>query len=246
MSKLPEASLAADAAPAVHERSRVASRLQLTARDQRLLADLVRYGALTEEQLARRHFASSTTAAQRIRALRRAGYIQVQRSWYGQPSICLATQHGAQLADAGLPACRVSYGTVRHQLCVANLADWLLRQHPGSTWTTERELRREAMIAAQEAGSGRLVDGIPHVPDGLLVLPAERWAVEVELSTKSSGAYERILRWYALAPGYHRLMWYVASPALQARLQTITLRYGLEDLMGVDLLPAHVEVPAWD
>jgi hypothetical protein len=68
---------------------------------------------------------------------------------------------------------------------------------------TERELRRDAMAAARERGTGRLFDGAPHVPDGVLVLPSgRRVAVELDRSAKGSARYRAILRWYAAGMAY--------------------------------------------
>jgi hypothetical protein len=113
-----------------------------------------------------------------------------------------------------------------------------LTEHPGARWVTERELRRDAMAAARERGTGRLVDGVPHVPDGVLVLPDSRGvAVEVERSAKGSGRYRAILGWYAAGAAYDRVRWFVAEPRLRARLAGHVRYERLDDVVGVERLP---------
>lgn len=213
-------------------------RVRLTERDAAILRDVVRFGALTVEQVGRRHFGSVLTAYGRLKALARAGYIELVRVWRGAPGACVATAEGTRVADAGLPPAKVSASTLAHHLTVADLAERLLAQHPGASWTTERELRRDAMAAARERGTGRLVDGVPHVPDGALILPdGQRVAVEVERSAKGSARYRAILGWYAAGMAHDRLRWFVADRRVRDRLATLVRAEQLDDLVSVESLP---------
>lgn len=139
------------------------------------------------------------------------------------------------------PPARVAPSTLGHHLAVADLADRLLAEHPGATWTTERELRRDAMRLSRERGSGRLFDGVPHVPDGGLVLPdGGRVAVELERSVKGSGRYRTILDWYAAGMDVERVRWFVAGAAPRERLAELVRRQCLDDLVSVEALPTGV------
>jgi hypothetical protein len=134
--------------------------------------------------------------------------------------VVLAAPAGARLAAVGLPAAPLRPLTLAHHLAVADVADALLarsadaatgdgrvasylRDSAGAAWLTERELRRDGMAAVRNR-RGRLVDGVAHVPDGLLLLQgagggdgrATRIAVEVELTARGLPAYRRILGWY--------------------------------------------------
>ncbi|HEV8635670.1 MAG TPA: replication-relaxation family protein, partial [Chloroflexota bacterium] len=168
--------------------------MRLTDRDRAILRDAVRFGALTVEQIARRRFGSVWTAYDRLKALATAGYLELVRVWHGAPGVNVATPEGTRVAGVGLPPARVTASTLAHHLAVADLAERLLAAHPGARWLTERELRSDAMAAARDRASGRLLDGTPHVPDGVLVLPdGRRVAVELECSAKGGARYRTVL-----------------------------------------------------
>ncbi|MBV9359609.1 MAG: replication-relaxation family protein [Chloroflexi bacterium] len=219
----------------------------LTARDYAVLIDLVRFGALTLEQLTRHHFRSVNGCAQRLAALRSREYVTGERIFYRGPSAYMATARGARLADIGLRPGRLVPETAVHQLAVTDLADWCLAQQPSARWTTERELRHDAgqaWIDEQDQPS-LLAHGLPHMPDGLLSEPDGRVAIELELSTKPRLAYERIFRWYAGATEYDRVRWFVRSERLRQRLTVLVRQHGLDDVMTCEPLPAVVQLPSW-
>jgi hypothetical protein len=221
-----------------------------------VVRDVVRFGALTVAQLARRHFGALRTAENRLAALVAAGYLRRVRVWYRGPGAVLATPAGARLAAAGLPAAPLRPLVLAHHLVVADVADALLARAggagAGAAWVTERELRRDGMAEVRDR-RGRLVDGVGHAPDGLLVLPdgaggyggPARIAVEVELTPKGLPAYRRILRWYGGALDVDRVRWFGATPAVCRRLQEVVDAERLGDLIAVAPLPAGVAVPAW-
>ena len=218
-------------------------RIQLTARDVAIAQDLVRFYALTAEQVARRRFTAQRTAANRLAELAGAGYVRLERPWYRGPGVYVATPAGARLADVGLPAPPFRALRLRHQLVVADLAELLLRKYAaveGIAWLCERELHQAAMATVRAGSGGRLLAGVPHVPDGVLATPSSRWAVEVELSGKRTAEYERIFRWYAGEHGYRRVAWYTAAAPLRRRLERLVARERLDDFMSVLPLPAEV------
>ena len=96
-----------------------------------------------------------------------------------------------------------------HHLAVADVAAALLRQYPGSSWVTERELRR----LADRAPDRWEYPG--HPPDGALVLRGQTLAVEVELTAKGPGSYRRILGWYAAALEYAAVVWFCEGASLR-------------------------------
>jgi Replication-relaxation len=223
-----------------------AAAVRLTPRDRAIAQDLTRFYGLTAEQVARRHFGALRTAANRLAALVAAGYVALARPWYRGPGVYRATPAGARLAAVGLPAPRYRPLALAHHLAVADLSELLLGAHPDGAWTCERELRRAAMTTVRDRAGGRLVDGVPHVPDGLLTLPAAgAVAVEVELTKKGDAEYARILRWYGATLAYRRVVWFVAPAALRRRLGELLARERLDDFMTVEPLPAGVRVPAW-
>ena len=169
-------------------------------------------GALTVDQIGRRHFGSVLTAYGRLKALVDAGYLRGERVFYHRPAAYIATRAGAEVAGTHLPPARTAVAQLRHHLLVADLADWLLDAHPRADWVTERELRARAMSGARDSRSGRLVGGVPHVPDGCLVLPdGHRVAVELECSPKWGNRYGVVLHFYADGE-YDAVRWFVEAP----------------------------------
>jgi hypothetical protein len=220
---------------------------QLTARDYLVLVDLVRFGALTIDQLTRHHFRSTSGCSQRMAKLRGYGYVAGTRIFYRGGTAFVATPRGARLADLGLRPGRLVPETAAHQLAVIDLADWCLGQDPTATWTTERELRHDAgqaWLDEQEQPS-LLTSGLPHMPDGLLSDASGQVAIELELSAKPPLAYQRIFRWYAGATEYDRVRWFVRSDRLRQRLTGLVRRHGLEEVMACEPLPAMVQLPIW-
>jgi hypothetical protein len=228
--------------------------VRVTARDVAILGDLTRSAALTLAQLTRRHFGAASTAAHRLEALEDAGHLVHRRPWYRGPGVYTVTPDGARLAGVGLPAARWTLHALAHRLAVADLADALLAAHPGSRWVTERELRRDGLATVRDRRDGRLLAGAPHAPDGALVLPngadgggdGDVVAVELELTAKPAAEHARILRWYAAQLATRRVVWFVATATLRRRLEGAIARERLDDVVGVEDLPAGVEVPTWD
>jgi hypothetical protein len=64
--------------------------VQLGARDQEILRDVVRFVALTVEQIARRHFGAKITAYKRLERIADGGYLRLVRWWLRGPGVYLA------------------------------------------------------------------------------------------------------------------------------------------------------------
>jgi len=237
--------------------------VEITARDVALLRDLVLFYGLTRAQLHARRFGAERTAANRLAALARGGYVRMRRAWYAGPAVYVATELGARVAGLGIPAPRWSRLSIGHHITVADVSLVLLAASPGASWVAERELRSAAMATVRGRG-GRLIAGAEHVPDGLLV-PASRTAsaprtrlpsaaggagegiaVEVELKTKSRAEYRRILGWYGAKLAYRRVAWYCATDAVRRRLDELVRAERAGDFMTVEPLPDGVTVPSWD
>lgn len=134
---------------------------------------------------------------------------------------------------------------LRHHLLVADLADYLTRTNVGAVWLTERELRAELMSNARDRRTGRLVGGVPHVPDGCLVLPnGRRMSVELECSPKWGNRYGVVLRFYA-GGEYDAVRWFVEGGSLRKRLTDLVSRELLVDLISVEGLPEALRGSTW-
>jgi hypothetical protein len=146
----------------------------------------------------------------------------------------------------GLPDAPYRPTKLAHHLAVADLADALLAGHPGTRWGCERELHRDGLATVRDRRDGRLLDGAPHVPDGVLRLPGGgAVAVELERPAKPPWEYARLLRWYGGALAHERVAWFVATEALRRRLDGLIARERLDDFVGAEPLPPGVRVRAW-
>jgi len=92
--------------------------VQLTPRDLSILRDIVRFGALTVEQIGRRQFGSVLTAYGRLKALADGGYVRGERVFYRRPVAYVASRAGALAAGTALPPARLAPSTLRHHLLV--------------------------------------------------------------------------------------------------------------------------------
>ena len=173
---------------------------RLTRRDQEILVFLTRYWAATAEQVRREFFGSLPAAYRRLGALRGLGLVEGERIYYKGPGVYRVTGAGARLAAVDLPAPRLDLSKLRHTLAVVDLSYEI--RHGNSSWAawfTERELRRDALRERREE-SGKMTPGgkMGRTPDGLLVLQTgEQVAIELELTPKRIGIYEKILKEYA-------------------------------------------------
>jgi hypothetical protein len=124
-----------------------------------------------------------------------------------------------------------------------NLADWLLEQHPGARWLTEREIRHER---PRSSGWGKPERG-GHPPDGALLLDGRRIGIELERRFVTEAKYAEACRWFASHVEYAEVRWYVLSDLLSQRIPAIVRRHGLDpDIQILTLpVPREVEVLGW-
>jgi hypothetical protein len=233
--------------------------VRLTERDVAVLRDLVRFGVLAAPQLKRRHWPRARnlfTTWQRLRELRRAGYVDRYVLGFGQEAAYLPTGRGVTLSGLALPTprCRPEFLTaVWHHLTVADVAFALLERFPGAAWTTERELRRARRTAAADAfgptPEGETVGATGaargKVPDGVLTLRGRRMAVEVELTQKSALAYAQIVATYVRrceAGEYERVQWFALGDGTQRQVERAIARLAAGTPLHVAPMPDGVTV----
>jgi hypothetical protein len=231
-------------------RSRV--RVALTERDGRVLWELARWGTMDAGEVAAWcGFPSVATCQRRLWQLTAAGFVRTERPMgTTTPAVYSVTRLGASAADEGdLPAPQQTRLTLPHKLTMPRLARALLAAHPGSSWTTERELRRDAMEATRDPITGTVTRGWRHIPDGVVRLPdGRRVAVELELSQKGVAEYGRVLRGFAFGltlPDGERVRhcrWYSDRPAILRRLRGVVAAKRLGDVVTVAELPAGITV----
>jgi hypothetical protein len=201
----------------------------LTTRDAELLRFAVRHGMVTPEQLATRFFSSPASARRRLRSLVSAGLLVTEGPVLTIPAVVRATATGTRLAGCDLAPASLDLARVRHNLALVDLSEQLLAAHPGSDWTTERELRRDRMRAARAGGRW---ERQRRIPDGLL-RPAggQRIAIELDLTPKRSARLDILAGAYAVDRDVDLVWWYLPSETAAARMRSLVAERGLDHLI---------------
>jgi DNA-binding MarR family transcriptional regulator len=201
----------------------------LTERDVEILRFAVRHGMVSPGQVATRLCTTTAMAGRRLRALEVAGLLRRDRVLTGSPAIVRATAAGARRAGCDLPPASLDLARVRHSLALVDLSEELLAAHPGSTWTAERELRRDRMRAAR---AGQMWQRRRRVPDGLLHLDGGlRVAVELDLTPKRSARLDTLAGAYAVDREVDTVWWYLPSDTAASRMRALVAERGLEHLI---------------
>ena len=202
--------------------------------DRDLLAYIVRHGMVSPAQLAARH---GVTGAAGLGPLREAGLVAVDAVLVGRPPVVRATPRGARTSGCDLRPVSLDLARVAHSLALVDLSEELLAAHPGSSWTTERELRRDRMREARRRGRW---DPQRRVPDGLLRLPGgRRIAIELDLTPKRSARLDLLAGAYAVDPDADAVWWYLPSARAVARMRGLVEERGLEGFID----PRHGPAP---
>jgi hypothetical protein len=204
--------------------------LRLAPLDLDVLRFAVRHGMVSPEQLGARFLAGPSPARRRLRALEAAGLLVADRVLPALPLVVRATPRGARLAGCDLAPASLDLARVRHNLALVDLSEELLAAHPGSAWTTERELRRDRMRAARSGGAW---ERQRRVPDGVLRLgDGPRIAIELDLTPKRSARLDLLAGAYAVDRDVDTVWWYLPSEVAVSRLAALVAARGLEQLIS--------------
>jgi hypothetical protein len=220
--------------PEGHSITRLLTRRDLEADDLTALRELIRFGVMADDQLARR-YADPVGAYQRLPLLKDGGLVFRWREPLGNSRVYSPTRLGQHLVRVrGLDARKPSPTHLAHDVALVDLADFLLEHHPGLAWRTEREVRP----FLDEIGPRRPVPGNrPHRPDGLLLAGGERIAIELEHSDKYEQRYIRISQWFVGEWRLDRVRWYVDSPRIVDRLRQVNSEHGFDRDMLIEIEP---------
>jgi hypothetical protein len=205
------------------------SKVLISAREEELLFFLWRHRVSTFQTLHRLFFSSTgtETAYNRLRRLRKADFVRVERTERkGKVIWCLGERgfrflESVRLSDLKSKGYRPNSRT--HDLLVmcALLGDWYKAAPDGVSVVTEQEL------VATEPSSIPLktLESFRHRPDGLWVTndgrEASAVALEVEISVKSIARYEETCSFYG---GFHfieNVIWIVPDRALARKIQAL-------------------------
>jgi hypothetical protein len=211
-------------------------------RDIEALRDLVRFGVMADDQLARR-YAPAADVFTRLPHLKETGI--VHRWWESLEGARIYSPTRLARLIARVPNLRPRTTHVTHlahDVALVDLADYLISQDPSSCWFAEDEVRgyldQIAPTPRRPRGDTR------HRPDGLLVANGGRIAIELEHSDKYQTRYARISAWFVREWRIDRVRWYVDNPRTLERLRDVNQRHGFDRDMKIELepLPPSVRV----
>jgi hypothetical protein len=209
--------------------------LDFKLRDILVMRDLVRFGALANDQIERR-YDDSSLAADRLEWLVEAGLVERWSPLIEHTTVYSATAAGARVARCGLRATRPSLQHLRHDVAVVDLADYILEHEPQADWRTEREVARVLRGGSAPTHSwGPKAYG--HKPDGLVLADGKRLAIELEHTDKGDLRYAEICRWFALSVRIDGIRWYVDDPKTLARIQRVNEQHGFAHDVDVTYAP---------
>ena len=218
--------------------------------DRQMLAFAAEHRFAVTGQLAAVVSLSPGWASRRIRRLADAGLLASDAPLRHQPAAHQITPAGLRAIASDLPRPQpVDLALYRHDLGLA----WLMvlaRRGRFGTYARvvgEREMRSHDGrfdLDSDPVGTRRLGVLLPgegpgggsrmHYPDLLLVTPQGRHvAIELELSTKTPGRRERILKAYRLDPRVDAVLYLVPTRAAGRAIAQSAARVGVSDLVHV-------------
>ena len=202
-----------------------------------VLRDLVRFGVLATDQIARR-YGDATLTANGLALMEAGALVSKPRADVIQGTVIYtASRYGTAIARCGLGWRVPLEGHLAHDVAVVDLADYLLRQDPQADWKTEREVG----CVLRQIGPTMRARGVPkqyrHTPDGLLLSDGKRLAIELEHSDKGDQRYQGICRWFALELRLDGVHWYVDNPKISARIARVNRQHGYDRDIDVKIEP---------
>lgn len=202
-------------------------------RDLPALRDLVRFGVMADDQLARR-YADLDFALARLLHLKEAGI--VHRWWESLEGarVYSPTRLARLVTGVRNLRPRTTYAShLAHDVALVDLADDVVAQRASHRWITEDEL---GTFLDQIAPPPRRMPGdTRHRPDGLLVTDDTRIAIELEHSDKYHARYARISAWFVREWRVDRVRWYVDNPRILQHLRDVNERHGFDQDMRIEL-----------
>jgi hypothetical protein len=205
------------------------------ARDLPALRDLVRFGVMADDQIARRYVDPTLTGA-RLDHLKHAGIVDCWSEVLEGAPVYSPTRRAARIvAIPGLHVHERSSAHLAHDIGVVDLADYLIAQNPGDRWIAEYEIR--GFLDGVAPSPRRLRGDTRHRPDGLLVTGDRRIAIELERTDKRQTRYTQISGWFVREWRVDCVRWYVEQPRILQRLREVNARHGFDRDMAIELQP---------
>lgn len=198
------------------------------------LRDLVRFGVMADDQLARR-YADPAFASTRLEHLKDAHVI---RRWFESlegARIYSPTRLAALVAGVtGVRPRHPKFAHLSHDVAVVDLADYLIEHERDVGFIAEDEVRD----FLQQIGPPphRFRHDTRHQPDGLLVTNDRQIAIELEHTDKYTARYARISGWFIRDWRVDSVRWYIDNPRILRRLRDVNASHGFDGYMEIALL----------
>jgi len=212
----------------------------LDAGDLLALRDLVRFGVMADDQIARR-YADPALAKPRLAHLREAGIISLWWEPLEDARVYSPTRLARLIVGRKDLHPHTTYRShVAHDVALVDLADCLLAADPSLQFFTEDEVR--GYLDRLSPRAGRLPGDSRHRPDGLLVSGNTRIAVELEHSDKTYERYTRISHWFVREWRIDHVRWFVDNPKVLNRLRHVNEVHGFDRDMQIEVVPFPPDV----
>jgi hypothetical protein len=203
--------------------------MRLTQRDKEILQFINASGYCNAPQLCRRFSIKWWIVYRRMSLLMSAGLVMHKRVNFSEFGIYYLTPDGARFTDLP-PIDGISKGGFDHQTILVDLVLRLRDLYPEATWVSERHLKHQKFYY----GVGKL----GHVADGILTFPdGKKFAIELELTSKSNARLEKILRAYGLQFEIEAA-WYFCADSVISPLSALCTKkpyikiYSLKEFMN--------------
>ena len=156
--------------------------------------------------------------------------VEHKRIFHGEPGIYQVTPMGTSIASDDLPAMKsVNFQHYHHDMLVTDIALALCRKFSGSSFISERRIRREKGLD----GFGQL----GHVADGIFCkVDGSKIAIEVELTLKGERRREKILREYLRNMEYQEVWYFCGSSEILKKM-----KQSAKDYSFIKILPMMEE-----
>lgn len=184
-------------------------------------------------------------ATKRLHELADAGYLIEQAVLTGQPVTYRVTRRGLDLTGSRLRSLPISLTNYWHDIGAA----WLWLAARNGAFGPAREVFAERVMRSRDARGGDARFGVRlgglgrdgrerlHYPDLLLVdNGGRRVAIELEITTKSPSAREKILAGYAADPRIDKVVYVVYKPQVAQALSRSVSRLGISSLVAIHVV----------
>lgn len=135
-----------------------------------------------------------------------------ERIFYHLHGIYRATRLGATFTCIPRLS-KVPIGNYAHQIAVIETYMQFMKQYPGSSWMTERVLRKLGYMPGKDRDK-HYADALVYLPDGKQI------AIEVELTMKSKRRLKKIMSGY-MCQFEIKEVWYYCAPAIVNKVKQL-------------------------